>query len=351
MSSAVLILGAGWSAAAGLPLAAELIAGPLITASVGARDRCNSVLAAYRQWLSANPNGTAEPFLAEVLAGRVHVPVDPSRPTLYDSAGGPPLPWQWAVEAVAIRLANPVVVSVDDSRRWSAHLPEFHPNKLRYGTNLSLAPPAPPLRTFLTRVLRKHRLAGVLTTNYDTIAERLLRHRPMADEREPGFFYGGLPRPQYAHGHLPWDRFDSSFSGPTGELLIEGTVPVCKLHGSLNWARTADRISVYRDYRSAFRQGGTAAIVAPTPEKSVPPWLLPVWSAAADLLTATNRWIVVGYSLPPYDLAACDLFERAAERAKPVIEVHDPFAKTIGERWRRVCGASVEAFSGIGPAT
>jgi hypothetical protein len=39
-------------------------------------------------------------------------------------------------------------------------------------------------------------LAGVVTTNYDTLAERVLRHRPMVRDPEPGFYYRGLPRPR-----------------------------------------------------------------------------------------------------------------------------------------------------------
>jgi hypothetical protein len=42
-TSAALILGAGWSAAAGLPLAADLIAGPLYATSQAAVERASRV--------------------------------------------------------------------------------------------------------------------------------------------------------------------------------------------------------------------------------------------------------------------------------------------------------------------
>jgi hypothetical protein len=46
---------------------------------------------------------------------------------------------------------------------------------------------------------------SVLTTNYDILVERVLRHRPMRRPPSPGCFYGGLARPQILTGDLPGD--------------------------------------------------------------------------------------------------------------------------------------------------
>ncbi len=54
-------------------------------------------------------------------------------------------------------------------------------------------------------------------------------------------------------------------------------MPVCKLHGSLNWQRRGTQIGLYRDQRLAYRYGGTAAIIPPTAEKQPEPWIFYVF--------------------------------------------------------------------------
>jgi hypothetical protein len=62
---------------------------------------------------------------------------------------------------------------------------------------------------------------------------------------------------------------------------MTGTIPVYKLHGSLNWSLTGQTVVAYQDMRPAFRHGGDAAIIPPIPEKLVPAWLKAIWSEAA----------------------------------------------------------------------
>lgn len=344
-----LILGAGWSAAAGLPLAADLVQGPIYVASRGAEARVNAVLAAWERWLIRHPEGTAEPFLAEVEAGKVRTAENWDVAELaFPAPPDSPLPWAWAVEAVALRLAYPVLVPRDDPRRLRATRFPGHPNTLRYGGNLALSPNAPALERFLRAQLAASNVVAVVTTNYDTLAERLLRPYRMKNKPEPGFIYGGLPEPQYAHGHLPWDSMDPQFVGQLGELSVCGAVPVFKLHGSLNWSRAGDAVSIFRDQRSAFRHGGTAAIVAPTPEKATPHWLRPVWDGAYEALRSADRWVVVGYSLPDYDHAAREFFASASSTGTTrTVEVHDPYGANVSSRWSDVCGITARAMPGI----
>jgi hypothetical protein len=120
-----------------------------------------------------------------------------------------------------------------------------------------------------------------------------------------------------------------------------------KLHGSLNWSLGRDGIlNVYCDMRAAFRGGGTAAIVPPLPEKHVPEYLRPVWDQAFDTLSRADVWIVIGYSLPKYDLMVRDLF-RAAHHRQP-IEIQDPNAESVAESFSEVApGASFELEGGL----
>jgi hypothetical protein len=43
-------------------------------------------------------------------------------------------------------------------------------------------------------------LAGIVSLNYDLLAERTIRPYPMQRPPTPGFFYGALPTPQVCVG-------------------------------------------------------------------------------------------------------------------------------------------------------
>jgi hypothetical protein len=85
----------------------------------------------------------------------------------------------------------------------------------------------------------------------------------MRRSNRPGIYYGGLGRPQVLKGTaLPFsagksDRF----------IELEGTIPLYKLHGSLNWGLEAGALRLYQDLRPAFRHGGDAQIVPPVVER------------------------------------------------------------------------------------
>jgi hypothetical protein len=345
-----LILGAGWSAAAGYPLARDLITGPIYVATHEAGTRVRAVLRTFASWSAERPGGAAEVFLAEVLAGTIKRTPTKDAPTLFDADGGPPLPWDWAVEAVQLRLAQLTSIDAPEQLRTEALVyPPRHVSRLRYSANLTL--PANSVRhtAFIRAILSGEAvLAGVVTTNYDTLAERVLRHRPMVRDPEPGFYYGGLPRPQHAHGHLPWDRSDPHMSGRFGEVELTGAVPVCKLHGSSNWQRRGREIGLYRDQRLAYRHGGTAAIIPPTAEKQAEPWLSSVWTAAETILTTSHIWIVVGYSLPMYDHAIRDLLGRTARAGVAhTLVLHDPRAEQLSAQWSEVTGLEIVLKPGL----
>ena len=118
------------------------------------------------------------------------------------------------------------------------------------------------------------------------------------------FNYAGVAQPEWAYGASPWDRYGEPSSMPgRNRIAVDGHVPLCKLHGSLNWEPAGRSVRIYRDMRLPFRRGGSAAIVAPTPEKRPPAWLADVWDHAYRILSGSDRWAVVGYSLPSYDHA------------------------------------------------
>jgi hypothetical protein len=342
-----LILGAGWSAAAGYPLARDLLDGPTYVTSDAARRRAQGVLDAYACWTQAHRDGYPEQFLAAVERGEVKRPPTVEAPTLFDAQGGPPLPWAWAVETVMLRLSWPQ--PADGLPSVAVQLSARAGHRLRYHGDLALPAKSPVHRQFIRDLLAQHELAGIITTNYDTLAERVLRHRPMARTPEPGFHYAGIARPQWAYGASPWDRYgEPSYMPGRNRIAVDGHVPLCKLHGSLNWEPAGQSVRIYRDMRLPFRGAGSAAIVAPTPEKRLPSWLADIWDHAYRILSGSDRWIVVGYSLPTYDYAVRDLMRRAADGALPrSIEVHDPFAEQVAANWERATGLPAETRPGL----
>ena len=131
-------------------------------------------------------------------------------------------------------------------------------------------------------------------------------------------------------------------------VCLEGTVPLYKLHGSLNRSFENGRLAMYQDARPAFRKGGTAAIIPPVTEKTTPDWLGQVWDECEVGLKACPLWIVVGYSLPSYDLALFQLMTRAGSQVQ-AIWLMDPFAVgAIESRWRLAApGAQILCLPGL----
>ena len=231
--------------------------------------------------------------------------------------------WRAVVYYVAARLAEPDQVRLE--------------HELRYGETLTKPSPARVHHRFVAKVLAEYDLVGVVTTNYDLLAERSLRHRPMARPRTPGFYYAGLPTNPV--------QGSSAFSVRHKWVEITGTVPLCKLHGSLNWTATSDGIRAYADCRPAFRSEATSYIVAPTPEKQRPARLAPVWEAAERVLSSAEEWIVVGYSAPDYDEAVAALLATAAGTTGSV-RVIDTNGR-VADRYRSLTQRSVRWEDGL----
>ena len=171
----------------------------------------------------------------------------------------------------------------------------------------------PELETFWDILFGVLTDVSVVTTNFDILVERGLRHVPRPRAKRPGFHYGFGPENLAGGGYPSYAHIQ--------KIRADGNVPLFKLHGSVSWSVRDGELVKYHDCRPAIR--GDAAIVAPLVEKTVPAYLRPTWTAAGQHLAGARIWIVVGYSLPWYDKAVRSLFQEAAQ-SDTTIHVFDP---------------------------
>jgi hypothetical protein len=173
---------------------------------------------------------------------------------------------------------------------------------------------------------------AVLTTNYDILIERALRHRAMQRPPSPGCFYGGFPHPQQLKGAAqPFSKWS-----PARLIDMTGSVPIYKLHGSLNWSLAGGSLLMYQDTRAAYRDGGNAAIIPPVPEKSVPNWLGTVWHEAELALRKSDVWIICGYSAPAYDTEVLRLLQNGSTGRCRRIFLLSPDSRLLRARWNDI---------------
>jgi SIR2-like domain len=304
--SILCFLGAGYSSVAGVPLAKDLLRPSyLLAMSVRSHRRFTAVREHYENWQQDHPTEFPEQYMG----------------LLYNRVAGSNAPqWDWVVEYVSAVIA-------------SAGTPPSSLNRNpRYSNRINRPSESTIHRRFWDSILRETDDLAVVTTNYDILIERALRHRPMRRPPSPGCFYGGLPRPQHLKGAA------QPFSRWSPERLIEmtGRIPVFKLHGSLNWSLTGQTVITYQDMRPAFRHGGTAAIVPPIPEKLVPTWLKAVWDEATLALHRSDVWIACGYSAPRYDTEVLHLLRDGGGGRPLTVLLLSRDSETLQARWKEI---------------
>jgi hypothetical protein len=285
------ILGAGFSHAAGLPLTSELMKGELpLTNGKPDRALMQSVRAAFHTWSAANRGEPAEAWFREVYDQRgasgalVHAGID----------------WQNIVQYILRRLSQP---TGPGTGRYYYGITRYQADALH--------------RQFWDALLSsrgpRDQPLPVVTLNYDILAERALHRREPKAKPVPLFYYGGLQYIQVVRKMI-------DVSAPPGKkhkiVQLGQDVALYKLHGSINWAWEphTPTLKIHDDVRAAFRSvdRGVAAIIPPVAEKEMADEFAQIWAEAKKVLGLAERWVVCGYSMPPYDQAACDLLKRSA---------------------------------------
>lgn len=331
----VLILGAGWSAAAGLPLANQLFER---AADLSGRDR--KVIEAYEEWQRVHPESSSEQFVAYAYEGGTEKVFRrlPGSPIFHPYDPQLELDLTGTVERYGLGWSD--VAAYLQRRLAAPRLPQRLDSGVRYRPELLRRTPSATQADFWNWLLDQILVRAIVTTNYDLTTEQTVGISLNAIAGSPGFNYAGIQNTV----HPLSSGFDrGSDPSPTG------LIPLAKLHGSLNWSLTDDRVEVFPDLRPAFRNGGDAAIIPPLPEKHVPWWLEPVWDQARAELAAADEWVVVGYSLPPYDYEINELLARSARKVQR-IRIYDPYADSIAGRWSDVApSAYIKTYPGLCP--
>jgi hypothetical protein len=307
------IVGAGYSSVAGDPLTPNLLSAPVISSSHKGSLRFERVQKDFQAWSKDNLSNNSEQYLEELYLGKRDGFIS----------------FKAAVELIAATLSTSAAHIAGVSIRYAARV--TRPSNCRAHID------------FWRTVMRKFDDLVVVTTNYDFRIEQVLRHKPMKRPPTPGFYYGGLERPQILEGTaLPF-----TVTNQQRYVELTGSIPLFKLHGSLNWSLEGGGMKLYQDMRPAFRHRGDAAIVPPLYSKQIPDWLAPVWTGAALEISRCTTWIVCGYSLPWYDRSIMKLLHDSSGNASNVYLL-SPHSKNSCDRWQRVAQqAQITPLSGL----
>jgi hypothetical protein len=358
MSETVVFLGAGASYALGLPLTSEilprLISGvenpaTLLTDDPDGRTRLleglGRLLPGLAQTRRENPNGWPAllPLITDVLSTIDHLARQASAAA--PNLGPADLP---RLRRLLERAIFELLVRQDQNAAETVLRTEGLPDSVRkewtdtYAAG-SFKPRDPRYEADLTAIVDWLKPSGanrvtILSTNYDIEVEQELYDRMRYDEVfETVDFDTSVRRPdkpeicarragaKYSvlklHGSLNWlrcDLCDNVYINPAGPIAYLAFLLDDELSADTPHAKM--RRQLRKDFANVCHCGYgplSHVIVAPSFVRDVrDPILLEVWRAALDALRRADTWIIVGYSLPPEDLAIRSMLLRASASRK-----------------------------------
>lgn len=298
-SIVLLLLGAGFSKwAADLPLARELFDFRIRPFGVREEGQLRFIRDLKANWDSEHPQGFSEEFVAYAL-NRDHRAATAVR------------------QYVARRLSEPYIWEEWHAGRRRRHVLMIDESRKADRPGVEAA------RRFLQRLLKAN-LSGIVTTNYDLLIEYALG--------TGGFNYGCVGEHLDGRGPYPLSQWRKP-------VVLRGSLPVAKVHGSISW----DEDGRYTDGRRGI--SGKALIVAPGPGKRPPTTLERDWTLAASLLNSTRRLVVFGFAFNPYDEVLLQHLETHGEAIHEVLLIDiTPNESAARQLWPRA-----EIRSGLPP--
>ncbi len=184
----------------------------------------------------------------------------------------------------------------------------------------------------------------IITFNYDLVVERALYNR-------------GLWNPSDGYG-IAFQRFPRVCE----EKKFRTLIPLYKLHGSLNWDDSELRFfydnespifpGYLKDKRASLRahyQGKHEGnwVMPSFIKQFSTPGLLSAWTKALEAICRAKEVVVVGYSLPEADSAACLLLGTSGISRKHLTLVN-PLADSLRARYMLVTGhTQIVSYAGL----
>ncbi|MBV8858475.1 MAG: hypothetical protein JOZ02_16195 [Acidobacteria bacterium] len=315
---ASVILGAGFSYVAGLPLTKDLFETSILpsTKSDKAKRNHEEVMAAWKVWKKENPEGNAEQWLR----------------LLYENRGFALLGTTWE-NALNFAMARLVKLPPGRNAAYYHGITTCIDNEVH--------------KDFWEKIRGAFTLKYVVSMNYDILAEQGLKCQYSKERVAPICYYGGFQ----------WQQVVKKMTDVTKHryenVELGHEVALFKMHGSINWAFEPHGFKIHDDVRAAFRVDqklGEVAIIPPLPEKDVPDWLINVWKQAEESLSHSQVWIICGYSLPDYDVALKNFFKRAADKTFGLrLYILDPFSSDLAGKWENIApvGTVIKKLPGL----
>jgi hypothetical protein len=317
MRALALFLGAGFSKPWGLPLAKELLPDSkekweqIIQEKFPRRyqkQRAKRVQASWlKYWNECQRQASVDQFAKKLQS---------------DEQGAMGLPFDDLTYFLAVRLA------VEQSEVRVFHMqPQF--TKHHFGMQDVIL----PCYDAVIQALDRDSLRGIVTTNYDLVVEKILG--PDVTGRLGGFNYGKQGQPLNRHHHQfstqKWYQKES----------IDGTMPLLKIHGSLNWAYSEEiGIDFYVDCYPSLTRGQRPLIVPPQSNVQQNVVLKQTWQKASEVLNGADVWVFCGYSFPDYDVDVRNLLASSASNLHRVV-ILSTDVDVIEREVRKILNASV----------
>jgi hypothetical protein len=186
-----------------------------------------------------------------------------------------------------------------------------HETKWGTGDHVRMQRSIPGPYKELIKALKNVNLIAIVTTNYDLVIEKLVGPRE-TKWRLGGFNYGDTG------GELV-GRHQLSARWSYGPVPITGKTPLLKLNGSLNWAISPEgKLVRYVDARPSRGRRYKPLILPPAGQTDYDT-LRPTWECAGSALRKADTWMICGYSIPGYDEAIRGLLTSSAVNLRRVV--------------------------------
>jgi hypothetical protein len=304
--TAALIVGAGFSCAAGLPLTRDLFDCKELPLYHSDKDRLalEEVSIAYRRWRESNPSINSEVWMAALYeagaSGRQRFGTN----------------WENALQFALRRLVD---------------LRNVHPGAYYHG--ICTHQVHPTHKRFWKFVNEHFNLKTIVSLNYDLLIEQALHEEGSTKRNAPQCYYGGF---QYNQIVLKMTNVAKRESEP---VTLGHKYTLYKLHGSINWAwEHSLTMKIHDDVRAIFRRTPKhwkPAVIAPIPEKDMPKEFSQIWNEAGKSLEAAETWIVCGYSMPDFDLALSQFFRSTISTSQvQSLYISDPNSVELASKWQ-----------------